>query len=113
MVSLFLVIKQMEVWQMAHMERMRIMEIFGAPMMLRSGVLFKMGIVDAIISTIITSMIFVYLRHWASNSGISLLQKNQELLFQSSDFTILLSISLSMVIIAVFIVAFGTKEITE
>jgi len=113
MVSLFLIIKQMEVWQMAHMERMRIMEIFGAPMMLRSGVLFKMGIVDAIISTIITSMIFVYLRHWASNSGISLLQNNQELLFQSSDFTILLSISLSMVIVAVFIVAFGTKEIIE
>ena len=113
MVSLFLVIKQMEVWQMAHMERMRIMEIFGAPMMLRSGVLFKMGIVDAIISTIITSAIFIYLRHWASNSGINLLEKNQDLLFQSSDFTILLSISLSMVIVAVFIVAFGTKEITE
>jgi len=113
MVSLFLIIKQMEVWQMAHMERMRIMEIFGAPMMLRSGVLFKMGIVDAIISTILTSSIFLSLKYWAPKSGILLLEKEQELLFESSDFTILLSISLTMVIVAVFIVAIGTKEITE
>ena len=113
MVSLFLIIKQMEVWQMAHMERMRIMEIFGAPMMLRSGVLFKMGIIDAIVSTILASSIFIALKYWAPKSGILLLVKEKELLFQNSDFTILVTISLSMVIVAVVSVAVGTKEIIE
>ena len=56
-VSLFLIIKQMEIWKYAHKERMQVMEIFGAPLMLRSGVLFKVAFVDAIFSTILVSAI--------------------------------------------------------
>jgi len=42
-VSIMLIIKQMQIWQLAHQNRMRIMEIFGAPLMLRSGILFKIA----------------------------------------------------------------------
>jgi len=55
-VSLFLIIKQMEIWKYAHRQRMQVMEIFGAPLMLRSGVLFKVAIMDALFSTIFTSL---------------------------------------------------------
>ena len=57
-VSLFLIIKQMEIWKYAHKQRMQVMEIFGAPLMLRSGVLFKVAIMDAFIATILTTAFF-------------------------------------------------------
>ncbi len=112
-VSIFLLIKQMEVWQMAHMERMRIMEIFGAPMMLRSGVLFKMGLIDAFFATLISGGIFYALKLWAPKSGISLLESKDKLLFTFSDVGILATTAFSIVIIAVISVAVSTKEVRE
>lgn len=76
-VSLFLIIKQMEIWKYAHKQRMQVMEIFGAPLMLRSGVLFKVAIADAFIATILTSAIFLYVKFlWATNSGIDIMMQN-------------------------------------
>ena len=113
-VSLFLIVKQMEVWQMAHKERMRIMEIFGAPMLLRSAVLFRMGIVYAIVSALMTTIVFLSLKfYWADRSGIELLKERRDLLFESSDLLILISISLSIVIVAVMSVAIKSREVKE
>ena len=112
-VSIFLLVKQMEVWQMAHMDRMRIMEIFGAPMMLRSGVLFKMGLIDAFFATLISGGIFYALKLWAPKSGISLLENKDKLLFTFSDVGILATTAFSIVIIAVISVAVSTKEVRE
>ena len=110
-VSFFLIIKQMEIWKYEHKERMRIMEIFGAPMMLRSGVLFRVAIFDAIISTLLTSTIFLLLKYqWAQESRIDILMHKQNLLFQSTDLIILLSISLLVVITSVYFVVFGSKK---
>ncbi|MEA3419158.1 MAG: cell division protein FtsX [Campylobacterota bacterium] len=111
LVSLFLIIKQMEIWNYAHKERMQVMEIFGAPLMLRSGVLFRVAIIDAIISTLLTSGIFLFLKYqWAKESQIDILMKKQDLLFQSTDFLILLSVSLLIVITSVYLVVFSAKE---
>jgi len=113
-VSLFLIIKQMEIWKYAHKQRMQVMEIFGAPLMLRSGVLFKVAIVDAIIATIITSLIFLYLKfQWAANSGIDIMVQNQEELFRLTDMAILLGSALLLVIIAVYSVVFTSKGVQE
>ena len=113
-VSLFLIIKQMEIWKYAHKQRMQVMEIFGAPLMLRSGVLFKVAIVDAFIATILTSAIFLYVKfQWAANSGIDIMMQNQEELFRLSDMAILLASSLLIVIIAVYTVVFSSKGVQE
>ena len=113
-VSLFLIIKQMEIWKYAHKQRMQVMEIFGAPLMLRSGVLFKVAIADAIIATIITSLIFLYLKfQWAANSGINIMVQNQEELFRLTDMAILLGSALLLVIIAVYSVVFTSKGVQE
>ncbi|ADV46118.1 hypothetical protein [Nitratifractor salsuginis] len=110
LVSLFLVLKQMEVWQLAHRERMQVMEIFGAPMLLRSGVLFRMGIVDAILATAITVGLFIFLRYeYAPRSGIEILMDKQALLFQWRDLEILGGIALVIVITAVLTVAFKSR----
>lgn len=111
LVSLLLIIKQMEIWKYAHKERMQVMEIFGASLMLRSGVLFRVAIIDAIISTFLTSGIFLALKYeWAQESRIDILLQKQNLLFQSNDFLILLGTSLLIVIVSVYLVIFGIKE---
>ncbi len=113
-VSLFLIIKQMEIWKYAHKQRMQVMEIFGAPLMLRSGILFKVAIADAFIATILTSAIFLYVKfQWAANSGIDIMMQNQEELFRLTDMAILLGSALLIVIIAVYSVVFSSKGVQE
>jgi cell division transport system permease protein len=113
-VSLFLIIKQMEIWKYAHKERMQVMEIFGAPLMLRSGVLFKVAIIDAFIATLLTTILFLYVKfQWAASSGIDIMMQNQEELFRIIDIAILLGSALLIVIIAVYSVVFSSKGVEE
>ncbi len=112
--SLFLVVKQMEIWQLEHRERMRVMEILGASGMLRSGVLFRIALTDAVIAALATMGIFAFLRYvWASKSQIELLVRKQALLFEVKDIAILAGIALSIVIISVILVVHGAKESPE
>jgi len=52
-IAVLLIIKQLEVWRLEHSERMYIMELFGAPLGLRSAVLLKIAIIDSLISSIL------------------------------------------------------------
>jgi cell division transport system permease protein len=113
-VSLFLIIKQMEIWKYAHKERMQVMEIFGAPLMLRSGVLFKIAVFDAFIATLFTSGIFFYVKFvWAVQSGIDLMMRKQDELFKMTDMAVLFGASLFIVIIAVYSVVFSSRGVQE
>lgn len=51
-VTLLLIVKEMRIWQFQHAERMNIMALFGAPVMLRSAVLFRLAIIDAILAVL-------------------------------------------------------------
>jgi len=114
LVSIFLILKQMEVWQLAHRERMQIMEVFGAPMLLRSGVLFRMGITDALVATLISAGLFAFLRYyWAARSGIEILADRQALLFEPRDVALLGGIALTIVIVAVLSVTLKSGENRE
>jgi len=109
--SLFLVVKQMEIWQYAHRERMQIMEIFGASKMLRSGILLKRAMMDSFISTFSASILFLMFRYiWVPTSGIDLLMQKQDLLFRYSDLLILFVSSLLISMVSVIIVVVGNKE---
>jgi cell division transport system permease protein len=113
-VSLFLVIKQMEVWQLAHKERMKIMEIFGAPIMLRSGILFKIAFIDAIVATILNIAIFLFLSNrWIKKIDIDFIVQNQDNLIHFTDFLMMLLTAIVIVSISVFIVAIRSSEVPE
>ena len=113
-VSIFLIMKQMEIWKYAHKERMQVMEIFGAPLMLRSGVLFKVAIVDAFIATLFVSLFFIYIKFkWAATSGIEIMMQKQDELFIVSDMGILLGSALFIVTVAVYWVVFSSKGVQE
>ncbi len=113
-VSIFLIIKQMEIWKYAHRQRMRVMEIFGAPLMLRSGILFRMAIVDAFFATLFTSTVFLYIKfRWTPSSGIDILMQKQDELFDMNDMGILFISSLVIVIVAVYSVVVSNKGVEE
>lgn len=58
--NVLLFAKFMEVWRYEHSSRMQIMAIFGAPMWMRSAVLFRMAFIDSIIAVLITIAIAYY-----------------------------------------------------
>jgi cell division transport system permease protein len=109
--SIFLVVKQMEIWQLEHRERMQVMEILGASSMLRSGVLFRIALTDAFIAALATIGTFAFLRYiWVSKSKIDLLVRKQALFFELKDIAILGGIALVIVIVSVVVVARGVRE---
>ena len=61
LIAALLVVRQMEIWRLRHNERMKIMAIFGAPLWLRSAVLFRLCIVDSILASVLVSGFFYYL----------------------------------------------------
>jgi len=90
---------------------MNIMEIFGAPLFLRSAVMYRIAIIDAVISSILISLVFVYLKYnWVDSSGIEILVKNRELIFQFSDLLKMLGISMLIVIASVYLVVSNLKD---
>jgi len=107
----FLIIKQMEVWNFMHAQRMKVMEIFGASLFLRSKVLINMAVIDAIISAILTSLMFVSLQKmWISDTQMDILKEHISDVFKFSDVFILLFASIVVVLIAVFLVVINVKE---
>ncbi len=62
LIGFLLVMKQMMIWQLEHSERMRIMALFGAPVWLRSGVLFRLALVDASVALIsVVGAVYLFL----------------------------------------------------
>ncbi len=65
-IVLLLIIKQAEVWIYEHKQRFEIMSILGAPFWMKSTMLYRVVIIDAIISSVSVWVIFFYLYHSAN-----------------------------------------------
>jgi cell division transport system permease protein len=61
LVAFLLIVRQMEVWRYEHSERMRIMTIFGAPLWMRSAVLYRLAFIDSLVSSVLVGGLFYYL----------------------------------------------------
>jgi cell division transport system permease protein len=57
-VTILLIFKELKIWQFKHNERMNIMGLFGAPTWMRSAVLFRLAIVDALIASAFSFLLF-------------------------------------------------------
>jgi cell division transport system permease protein len=110
-IGFFLIIKQMEVWNFMHSQRMKVMDIFGASLFLRSKVLIVMGLIDAVISALIASGIFYVVQNiWVRGNHISILEDNVDEIFKAHDVFTLILVSVVIVMIAVFLVVINVKE---
>ncbi len=110
-VTLLLIFKELKIWQYKHNERMSIMGLFGAALWLRSAVLFRLAIVDALIASFLAFGIFIYISSspWVlqqfSNIGISVVIFNP-----LEDFAILLGVALLISTLLASLIVIGHKE---
>ncbi len=105
-ISVLLIFKQMRIWLLEHQERMAIMTLFGAPFWMKSVFLYKLAIVDSIISTLMVSGLFWYLPKKedirAFFDSLDVVLYNFDLL-KDLGLLLVLSISFSIVIVTLVI----------
>ncbi|BBG66073.1 cell division protein FtsX [Hydrogenimonas sp.] len=110
-ISLLLLMKQMTIWQFEHKERMQIMALFGAPLWLRSGVLFRLAVTDALVALILVVSAILYL---ANYPGVASLLEDMDLdpalLFRPDDVALLAAISFSIALLSAAWVVIRFKE---
>jgi cell division transport system permease protein len=110
-VTVLLIFKELRIWQFKHNERMNVMGLFGAPVWLRSAVLFRLAIVDAIIASALAFLIFSYLSttSWIENEfnniGITLVFFDK-----LYDFLLMLGVSVTVSILLAAFIVLGHKE---
>jgi len=110
-VTILLILKELRIWQFMHNERMSIMGLFGAPIWLSSAVLFRVAIVDAIIASILTFILFTYLSssQWIlqqfENIGIEVVIFDNII-----DFSILAGVAMLVSILLASLIVIGHKE---
>ena len=110
-VTILLILKELRIWQFMHNERMSIMGLFGAPVWLSSAVLFRLSIVDAVVASIITFLLFSYLSssNWIvqqfDNIGIEVVVFDQV-----GDAAVLFSIAMFVSLLLASMIVLGHKE---
>lgn len=110
-VTLLLIVKEMRIWQFQHAERMNIMALFGAPIMLRSAVLFRLAIIDAIIAASLVLAVFglIINRGWAE-PFFSDINIHVTLFNYAKDTFLHFSIALSLSVILALMLIVNHKE---
>lgn len=110
-VTILLILKELRIWQYMHNERMSIMGLFGAPVWLSSAVLFRLAIVDAVIASILTFILFSYLSSsvWISEQFLSI--GIEVLVFDKiEDFLLLFGVSMFLSVLLALLIVLGHKE---
>ena len=110
-VTVLLIFKELKIWQFQHNERMSIMGLFGAPVWLRSAVLFRLAIVDALIATAFGFALFIYISNdiWVltqfKDIGIDI-----TIFDMGHDFLVMLATSMSIALLLATLIVLGHKE---
>ena len=110
-VTILLILKELRIWQFMHNERMSIMGLFGAPVWLSSAVLFRLSIVDAIIASFITFIVFSYIESslWISRQFESI--GIEVVVFDKvEDFSLLFAIAMFVSVLLASLILLGHKE---
>ncbi len=110
-VTSLLILKEMRLWQFQHRERMNIMALFGAPVWLRSAVLFRLAIVDAIIATLLAAAAFLAVEHYGWVEQVLDLIRIDAVLFDPlRDLPLLFGVAVSLSILLASMIVMGHKE---
>ena len=110
-VTILLILKELRIWQFMHNERMSIMGLFGAPIWLSSAVLFRLSIVDAIIASFVTFIIFSYIDFslWLARQFESI--GIEVVVFDKvEDFSLLFAIAMLVSVLLASLILLGHKE---
>ena len=110
-ITSLLIAKELRIWQYKHNERMNIMGLFGAPKWLSSAVLFRLAIVDAILSSFLVFVAFnlIASSRWLLEK-LDLIGIEIEVFDMLTDFPLLLGAALGLSILLAIAIVFGHKE---
>ncbi|MDD2838344.1 MAG: cell division protein FtsX [Sulfuricurvum sp.] len=112
-VTSLLILKEMRLWQFQHADRMSIMALFGAPVWLRSAVLFRLAIVDAIIATVVLCLAFFIIEEYG---WMDLLLRTVGISIQLFDFvddafrSLLIALGVSIVLTLTIVIGHEEEE---
>lgn len=110
-VTLLLIIKEMRIWQFQHAERMNIMALFGAPIMLRSAVLFRLAIIDALCAAALVLAAFgVIIRTGWAESYFNEINIQVTLFDYAKDSFLHFAIALSLSVLLALLLIINHKE---
>ncbi len=110
-VTSLLMLKEMRIWQFQHTERMSIMALFGAPVWLRSAVLFRLALVDALIATFLACFAFIaILKYGWIEAELDIIGINVIVFDLFSDGLPMLILALSLSISLATMIVLGHKE---
>ena len=110
-VTILLIAKELKIWQLKHHERMNIMALFGAPTWLRSAVLFRLAIVDALIASVMAFILFSFIAadSWIAEQfhtiGIEIV-----IFDKLTDFGLLLAVAVLLSTLLASFIVIGHKE---
>lgn len=110
-VTVLLIFKELRIWQFKHSERMNIMGLFGAPIWMRSAVLFRLATVDALVASLLSFGLFTYI---ASNEIV--LQQFEDIginlvIFNPlTDFLLMLGVAITISVLLASLIVVGHKE---
>lgn len=109
--GLMLMFKQMRIWLFEHKKRVEIMTLFGAPYLIKSFILYKMAVIDSIISAFIVTIIYTYLPNLESfRATLEVIGVTPNTINLPYDALFLLVLSLIVSTLTVTIVMFSIKE---
>ena len=110
-VTVLLIAKEMRIWQFKHSERMNIMGLFGAPVWLRSAVLFRLAIVDALLSSVFAITLFYVISKtaWAKEQ-LNVIGIDIDIFKFVSDGSVLSIVSITISILLASMIVIGYKE---
>ena len=110
-VTSLLVLKEMRIWQFQHNERMSIMAMFGAPVWMRSAVLFRLSIVDAIIASVLAIGTFTYADFLkVGNEQLQAIGIEILMFDPLNDSLMIIGVALSLSILLATLIVIGHKE---
>lgn len=110
-VTMLLIFKELKIWQFKHNERMNIMGLFGAPLWMRSAILFRLSIVDALIASFVSFVLFTFIASdsWV-NAQFDYIGIKVMIFDPLYDLMILTAISLLVSIVLASLIVMGHKE---
>jgi cell division transport system permease protein len=111
LVTVLLIAKELRIWQFKHSERMNIMGLFGAPVWLRSAVLFRLALIDALIASFMAIFFFygISVSSWTAEQ-LSVIGIDITIFEWLSDGSILLGVAVLISILLASLIVVGYKE---
>jgi len=111
LVTSLLIVKEMRLWQFQHRDRMNIMALFGAPVWLRSAVLFRLAIVDAVIASLLAAAAFMLVVYYGWIEALLALVDLHTALFEPlHDIPLLFGVAFTLSILLASMIVMGHKE---